>query len=818
MATSTDLKQRAQMLAAKTDINSIDPQEVGGLFYDLTGYAEDVQRNGGSLGIRKVYASVSAMEADSTSPKDMWGNPMRKGQLCVIYDGTTEGVDNNKVFAFKAPGWEIATQLDAGYATRGELTELEENVDMGIIKLYNGTLSSSTGEYLKNEHTRVVTSYMIPPIMMELNNGYEFTQAALYNRITGEFLGMVNVEDAFEKDGVSVRMIIRKKDGTEISKDENIIKNIFAQNTVNKSNLSSLYNVINIFGKTGDLEGGFFSKQHAIDRVYSIINQRLKEKDAALGTIIAYSSIYGNTQYIKYEGGSFTKSVNWTKISINPYDVRKIIHPTLEGGFISPTNGYDTNGFIKTCLRTKYYIIASQVEQVKINVNEGYTIYFRQYDKDKNLILPLQTYVGNVILDEKCEFFRFVIEKKENSEKRVITESEIGLSVELYCTKDFVFIEDKSPYKEGLIQLSTRVQIPMKPDDILDTNVSEAVKYSNDIQTIGNIILKLPKSYTENGGKTRLIIFAHSSGYPEVQNFYDYDPYINYLVGQGYAVCDCTAYATIDDTAGAFRSNIIGTLHFLCTPLNYKCYVTMYHWLMDKYNFHKEVFIFGKSHGGFQVYSLPEYTDIPVLASCSLAGAYDIFSIKFGYTNEDRIAFMDSFGFSGMERDESGELTGEGKVMLIPQGGTDTGWSEERKQYVRKNIDKALGYICTSKAVINVSNVEIFDLLAVDSNFETRLNSWKQKNPIKMTKTPFAVFCAEDDYGLFYENMLAKTAINNANSICFLRKMPSGSGDPHHTVDTKGPFVERIIADDGNIYTNIPVAWVEMLNFFKQYE
>lgn len=126
MATSTDLKQRAQTLAAKTDINSIDPQEVGGLFYDMAGYAEDVQRNGGSLGIRKVYASVSAMEADSTSPVDMWGNPMRKGQLCVIYDGTTEGVDNNKVFAFKAPGWEIATQLDAGYATRGELAELEQ--------------------------------------------------------------------------------------------------------------------------------------------------------------------------------------------------------------------------------------------------------------------------------------------------------------------------------------------------------------------------------------------------------------------------------------------------------------------------------------------------------------------------------------------------------------------------------------------------------------------------------------------------------------------------------------------------------------------
>ena len=109
-------------------------------------------------------------------------------------------------------------------------------------------------------------------------------------------------------------------------------------------------------------------------------------------------------------------------------------------------------------------------------------------------------------------------------------------------------------------------------------------------------------------------------------------------------------------------------------------------------------------------------------------------------------------------------------------------------------------------------------MLAVDSNFETRLNGWKQKKPIKITKTPFAIFCAEDDYGLFYENMLAKVSINNANSICFLRKMPSGSGNPHHTVDTAGPFIDNIVAADGNTYKNIPVAWVEMLNFFIQYE
>lgn len=741
---------------------------------------------------------------------------------------TTPGVNDANVF-YLAYEYGIYANFDSIKIDNGvniiynksgswehELVILDCN--KGKIQLYDGTIRQSDGVYIKNETTRVVTSYLIPPIMLNLKDGYQITTVAVYDRISGNYIGMKDIEETYEMDGISIRIIIKKTDNTAIRSDENIIDEIISQNTINKSNISSLYNVIDIFGLNGDLDGGYYSKEYAIQKVYSIINPRLKNKDKAFGTIIAYSSAYGNTEYIKIDGGTFTNTANWTKVNINPYDVRRNIRPTLEGGFISPTNGYDTNGFIKTCLRTKYYIRASQVDQVKITVNDGYKIYFRQYDKDKNLILPLQTYTGNAILDKKCEFFRFIIEKNENSEKRVITESEIGLSVELYCTKDFVFIEDKNPYNDGLIQLSTRVQIPMKPNDVLETNVSEAVKYSYDIQTIGNIILKLPKSYNENGGKTRLIIFAHSSAYPEVLNFHEYDPYVDYLVGQGYAVCDCTAYATSDDSAGGFRSNVIGTLHFLCTPLNYKCYVTMYHWLMEKYNFHKEIFIFGKSHGGFQVYSLPKYTDIPVLAACSLAGAYDIFALKFGYTNEDRIAFMDSFGFSGMERSESGELIGEGKIMLIPEGGSDIGWTEERKQYVQLNIDKTLGYICTSQSIINISNLDIFNILAVDSNYETRLNEWEQKKPIKITKTPFAIFCAEDDYGLFYENMLAKVSINNANSICFLRKMPSGSGNPHHTVDTAGPFIDNIVAADGNTYKNIPVAWAEMLNFFIQYE
>lgn len=142
MATSSEIKARAKALAEKTDVNSITPKEVGGIMSDLASHSENVLRNGGTLGIRKVYESVSAMEADSTNPVDFWGNPIKKGNLVVIYDGTTTGVDNNKVYAFMNPGWELSTELDAGYATRREITELKDETDTKLSELGSEVFSS----------------------------------------------------------------------------------------------------------------------------------------------------------------------------------------------------------------------------------------------------------------------------------------------------------------------------------------------------------------------------------------------------------------------------------------------------------------------------------------------------------------------------------------------------------------------------------------------------------------------------------------------------------------------------------------------------
>lgn len=128
--TATELKKRAIALAEKTKIDSVTPEEVGQLSNDIVEYIENVEINGSSLGIRKTYTSVSAMEGDSTAPKDDKGVLLRRGMLVNIYNQSEpDSADNGKVFSFQNPGWAFRGTVDAGYATKEELTELDTKVE-----------------------------------------------------------------------------------------------------------------------------------------------------------------------------------------------------------------------------------------------------------------------------------------------------------------------------------------------------------------------------------------------------------------------------------------------------------------------------------------------------------------------------------------------------------------------------------------------------------------------------------------------------------------------------------------------------------------
>ena len=100
-----DLIKRAEALASKTESGSITPEELGYLIRDIAAYVAEVEREGGALGVRKVYTSVTAMQADN-DPQGDDGKPLRRGNLVAIYDREhPKAEDNGRIYVYTGSSW-----------------------------------------------------------------------------------------------------------------------------------------------------------------------------------------------------------------------------------------------------------------------------------------------------------------------------------------------------------------------------------------------------------------------------------------------------------------------------------------------------------------------------------------------------------------------------------------------------------------------------------------------------------------------------------------------------------------------------------------
>ena len=105
MTSIYSLQQRANKLRTKTQTGSITPDEVGSLHEDTLAYIATLEQSADNLGIKKVYPSKSAMEADTT-PVGNNGKAIRYGQLVCVYDHAhLDSADNGDVYVFQQPGW-----------------------------------------------------------------------------------------------------------------------------------------------------------------------------------------------------------------------------------------------------------------------------------------------------------------------------------------------------------------------------------------------------------------------------------------------------------------------------------------------------------------------------------------------------------------------------------------------------------------------------------------------------------------------------------------------------------------------------------------
>lgn len=104
MANILDIITRAQALRQEAALNSITPDRAGGIMYDTLILINQMQLEGSSLLISKVYSSVTAMEADTTPTSDLTGRALRPGQLVVIVTSDASSSDMGSEYRYNGPG------------------------------------------------------------------------------------------------------------------------------------------------------------------------------------------------------------------------------------------------------------------------------------------------------------------------------------------------------------------------------------------------------------------------------------------------------------------------------------------------------------------------------------------------------------------------------------------------------------------------------------------------------------------------------------------------------------------------------------------
>ena len=155
MDTIYNLLKRAKELKEKSQVDSITPEEVGKLHEDTLAYIASLEQSADGLGIKKVYQSKAAMEAD-TDPVGANGKALRYGQLVSIYDDThADSSENGNIYAYQKPGWLLMGNVsglsvvqEAGDSPTKVMSQkaVTENIQNAISNVLNKKILTKVGE------------------------------------------------------------------------------------------------------------------------------------------------------------------------------------------------------------------------------------------------------------------------------------------------------------------------------------------------------------------------------------------------------------------------------------------------------------------------------------------------------------------------------------------------------------------------------------------------------------------------------------------------------------------------------------------------
>ena len=338
-------------------------------------------------------------------------------------------------------------------------------------------------------------------------------------------------------------------------------------------------------------------------------------------------------------------------------------------------------------------------------------------------------------------------------------------------------------------------------------------------------VICLPDTYTNMGVSTRLIIYCHGGNVnysSSATRFDTQDLEPEYWLAEGYAILDIE---------GNPFNNTNEHFHI---PQAMDCYVAAYKWAIEHYNLKRDgIFLGGRSMGGGMTFNLLRCPySIPVIAACpnaahgmcaggttpagTLGGRQEFYAIHCGFDIPN--------GF-----DWNNATNPYYKV------GTNTTTVGSKKKLFYDNWDKLvkntpIWTLCTDLPTDDTSIRELVDNFYVSNpdpdNYHPsqRVNLWSKLHA--MSRCPIKLFgcyedesCPPEDTALLYYRMLTNAAQIAEVRLFHSYKDYTGTGTTAHHYDTQDPALRADVTTKyGEQMTNIPVVYIEMLQFWRRYE
>ena len=165
-------------------------------------------------------------------------------------------------------------------------------------------------------------------------------------------------------------------------------------------------------------------------------------------------------------------------------------------------------------------------------------------------------------------------------------------------------------------------------------------------------LLALPDSYRETGVPTRLVINCHGAGGTVSADDSQIEQQIitKYLLANGYAVMDVNGLpGEYAGQEGIDLRNNVGS------PIAVQSYVKAYHYCIEAFHLHREVFVHGGSMGGISSTNLVLSGCIPVIAQTGYCPVLDTRDQIFLHPWSDGLPKTALGKFYAFEKDADGE-------------------------------------------------------------------------------------------------------------------------------------------------------------------